>query len=313
MNFGFGTGNAGGGAGGGGGGGGIGGGFNNFGFGTGNNTGGVNAFAGVGGSNTGFNTTVGGTDTNLAFNFGGGGQQQGGGGGAFNFGSWPAGNNNNNNANNNSATNIWGGVMQVAPQQAANAFDRRDQMTPAQHVAWVHQMQQEGQKMLQYLDQVRQAQEKRFQDTLKAMDDINKALSNLQNKFEVEVVQKLPAGKLAHLNLAHRLVVVMKQIELLRLRNRSTSSIEEEVWRSKLQSMKRELDRPDQFSGRLKELTSKVKLQDAAFGAAVLETVDPDQLEALGSYLTEQSEGLEKLVNVLNKDIKDLSIMNFPH
>ncbi len=74
-------------------------------------------------------------------------------------------------------------------------------------------------------------------------------------QFEVEVVQKLPAGKLAHLKLAHRLVVVMKQIELLRLRTRSTASIEEEVWRSKLQNMRRELDRPDQFSGRLKELT----------------------------------------------------------
>ena len=76
---------------------------------------------------------------------------------------------------------------------------------------------------------VRKAQEKRFNDITSSLQDVKKAQDNLQANFEVAVVNKLPAAKLMYLKLAHRLVVVMKQIELLRLRHRNVSSIEEEV------------------------------------------------------------------------------------
>jgi hypothetical protein len=188
----------------------------------------------------------------------------------------------------------------------ANAFDRRDQMTPVQRVQWVAQMQNITQQMGSQLETVRKAQEKRFQETTKSMDDIKKALENLQTKFEVDVVSKIPTGKMNHLKLAHRLVVVMKQIELLRLRNRTTSSIEEEIWRSKLQNIKRELDRPDQYSGRLKEVSSRVKLQDNAVVAASLESLEGESLETTVAFLDEQREGLEKLLLVLNQDMGDI-------
>jgi hypothetical protein len=168
-----------------------------------------------------------------------------------------------------------------------NAFDRRDQMTPSQRVMWIAHMQNITQQMGSQLDAVRKSQEKRFQDVTSSLEDVKKAQDNLQANFEVSVVNKLPAAKLMHLKLAHRLVVVMKQIELLRLRNRNVSSIEEEVWRSKLQSIKKELDRPDQFSGRLKEISSRVKLQQdnvTALNSADYDAIDQVSLVLLFLY-----------------------------
>jgi len=185
-------------------------------------------------------------------------------------------------------------------------------MSPAQRVQWIVQMQNTmTQKMSGYLEDTQKKQDKRYADTRKSLEDIKKALENLQSRFQVEVVQKTPAFKLRHLKLSHRLLVVMKQIELLRLRNRSTSTIEEEVWRSKLENFKRELDRPDQYSGRLKELSSKVKLQDSG-GIAVpsYESLDGDSLDQIVLYLEEQREGLEKLIQVLDDDMKDIGLIH---
>ena len=187
-------------------------------------------------------------------------------------------------------------------------------MTPAQRVIWIAHMQNITQQMGSQLEAVRKAQEKRFQEVSTSLDDIKKAHENLQSNFEVAVLNKLPGAKLAHLKLAHRLVVVMKQIELLRLRNRNTSSIEEEIWRSKLQSIKKELDRPDQFSGRLKEISSRVKLQQdngvgILGGADSYDAVDQEALETTCVFLEEQREGLEKLLLVLNQDVQDVRLM----
>lgn len=132
------------------------------------------------------------------------------------------------------ATGGWGapaagtGAGAVAGSQG-NAFDRRDQMTPSQRVLWIAHMQNITQQMGSQLETVRKAQEKRFNDITSSLQDVKKAQDNLQANFEVAVVNKLPAAKLMYLKLAHRLVVVMKQIELLRLRHRNVSSIEEEV------------------------------------------------------------------------------------
>ncbi len=186
-------------------------------------------------------------------------------------------------------------------------------MTPAQRVLWIAHMQNITQQMGSQLEAVRTAQEKRFQEVSSSLDDVKKAQENLQSNFEVSVLNKLPGAKLAHLKLAHRLVVVMKQIELLRLRNRNTSSIEEEIWRSKLQNIKKELDRPDQFSGRLKEVSSRVKLRQdngaASLAGSEYDAVDQEALESTAVFLEEQREGLEKLLLVLNQDMHDVRLM----
>lgn len=185
-------------------------------------------------------------------------------------------------------------------------------MTPSQRVLWIAHMQNITQQMGSQLEAVRKSQEKRFQDITSSLQDVKKAQDNLQANFEVSVVNKLPAAKLMHLKLAHRLVVVMKQIELLRLRNRNVSSIEEEVWRSKLQSIKKELDRPDQYSGRLKEVSSRVKLQQdngAALNGADYDSIDQEALESTALFLEEQREGLERLLAVLNQDMQDVRLM----
>lgn len=85
------------------------------------------------------------------------------------------------------------------------------------------------------------------------------------------------------------------------------------MWRSKLQSIKKELDRPDQYSGRLKEISSRVKLQQdsgrGAVGGADYEGIDQEALESTAVFLEEQREGLERLLAVLNQDVQDMRLM----
>lgn len=83
---------------------------------------------------------------------------------------------------------------------------------------------------------------------------------------------------------------------------------EDTVLRTKLLDMQRELNKPDQYRGRLHELMPKMNnyVQTAKQAPLSDTLVDGDNLAAVKKFLEMQTEGLENLIKILRKDMKDM-------
>lgn len=103
-------------------------------------------------------------------------------------------------------------------------------------------------------------QDKATEAHQKALQDLRKVLDDIQHKHSLETSIKLEQYKQRHTELSHRVLKVMKKLEVLRCKGYGIS-MEEEAFRTKLENLQRELNQPNHYKGRLNELSSFLRMQ----------------------------------------------------
>lgn len=71
-------------------------------------------------------------------------------------------------------------------------------------------------------------------------------IGSLQRKHELDISLKIEQYKRRHLELCHKVLIVMKKVETLRNRGYSISSTEEQ-YRNKVENLLRELSQPNLY------------------------------------------------------------------
>lgn len=106
-----------------------------------------------------------------------------------------------------------------------------------------------------------------------------------------------------------RLIRIMRKAEVALRGPSPPSEQEREVWKA-FQDLQVEFSQPSKFQARVTELESLQRMRSAAPSAAREPLALPDNVErAVVDGLRLQRDGLEKLMNVLKKDRRDLQLM----
>ncbi|EFC37759.1 predicted protein [Naegleria gruberi] len=150
-------------------------------------------------------------------------------------------------------------------------------------------------------------QQKRIElmnDFLKVLDS---KISECKTKHEADTMSRIGGIKQRHTDLSHRILKIQSKLEVLTqsgigIRNEDISL------RNKLNTLQRELHKPNQFRGRLIELSPQVNyyLQQSNL-LLNNNTLDDETKENVKNFLEQQTNGLNELLSILKKDIKDIN------
>ncbi|KAL6080008.1 Nuclear pore complex protein Nup98-Nup96 [Balamuthia mandrillaris] len=152
-----------------------------------------------------------------------------------------------------------------------------------------------------------QAQDKTAARHQEALQEVFAVLNEIQQKHELSTTVKVEEYKRRHMQLASRVLRIMKRLEVLRSMGYPILG-DEEAFRGKLENLQRELNKPTQFKGRLNEITSFVRMQDD-FAQETYEPLDEDSLGTIHEFLRQEQQGLSHLNEILKQDTKALDLM----
>ncbi|KAI8812053.1 nucleoporin complex subunit 54-domain-containing protein [Cladochytrium replicatum] len=151
--------------------------------------------------------------------------------------------------------------------------------------------------------------------------EMTKKIQDMERAHHLETTIKLAERKRKYVQLAHTVIRLMKSVQVLRNLGYSVRQ-EEESLRVRLESMATQLRNPAQFRGRVGEIASQLAmLKDARASAAAASAagmggelgdnvvLDEGTLKLLYKVLAEQHTGLSHLTDVIQTDMKDISIM----
>ena len=148
-----------------------------------------------------------------------------------------------------------------------------------------------------------------------ALVKIEGTLERIGQHNVLEASVKMQHYKDRHLVLCHRLVVVMRKLEVLRARGLATLP-EESAFRVRLENLAAELSRVNRYKGRVSELRNVLALhedappsaRDARRSAAATEGLEEVMVRAR-EWFARESDALGKLEQVLQTDARDLTII----
>ena len=120
-------------------------------------------------------------------------------------------------------------------------------------------------------------------------------------------MERISGIKQRHTDLSHRILKIQSKLEVLTqsgigIRNEDISL------RNKLNTLQRELHKPNQFRGRIIELSPQVDyyLQQSNL-LLNNNALDDETKENVKTFLEQQTNGLNELLSILKKDIKDIN------
>jgi len=149
---------------------------------------------------------------------------------------------------------------------------------------------------------------------VKALEDVQAFLLTLQKKHDLDTRIKIDQYKQRHLELSHRVLKLMKRVEVLTYKGYPIS-LEEEAFRAKLENLQRELNQPSLFRGRLSDLLSFLRThnqQEVSTASNIhqqlTDTLDHDSLESIHTFLEQQTAGLAHLAELLKQDLRDMTL-----
>ncbi|GAB5369959.1 hypothetical protein AAMO2058_001450900 [Amorphochlora amoebiformis] len=146
-----------------------------------------------------------------------------------------------------------------------------------------------------------------FSNLQKKINQLKKKIEDMKNEHVRIVEQLIPAAKKRHNNLKHRLLKVMGALEQHRAARCPLMSAEIDFLKQLVQ-IRRELRRPTMFSSKLQELDSIVRIQeDISSDAAIV--LDTENLRSVHAFLHRQTKGLKHLTDVLQKNLRDIRII----
>jgi nuclear pore complex protein Nup54 len=154
-------------------------------------------------------------------------------------------------------------------------------------------------------------QEQEIEGQKERLRETEKFITDVIEKRSLETAIKLEEYKRQSNQLEQRLLQLASRVELLRARGVPTQP-DEDMWRQRLLSLQAELQKPNQFKGRLNELASRVRMHQETYASAMSvdkEVLSEQDSNQVAQFLAEQRRGLSHLTDVIKNDARNLSIM----
>lgn len=156
-----------------------------------------------------------------------------------------------------------------------------------------------------------------------ALADAETFLRLKLEEHSLRTALKLDQLKRDSLLLSHRLLTVSSHIEILRARGLPIQP-DEDTWRQQLHNLLLQLSKPNEYRGRLNELSSRVRMQQQLFSQQSIDsnglssssssshsdTFSSSDLEQFSKFLQHQQAGLEHLIDILNADVKNMQTLS---
>ncbi|XP_057314054.1 nucleoporin p54-like isoform X1 [Hydractinia symbiolongicarpus] len=165
--------------------------------------------------------------------------------------------------------------------------------------------------MLGFNELLTRLKHQQYQNTQheRRLDLISEEIDTLQ-KSHSTTIAKLAQYKRKHLELGHRVLEVMINLESSRKIGYAIEPSEEQL-RIQLESLQAELNAPMQFKGRLNELMSQIRLQSQINNrqSSSAYSLDEHIKVEIKQHLTQQQNGLLQLISIIKDDFEDLKII----
>lgn len=159
-----------------------------------------------------------------------------------------------------------------------------------------------------------------------ALADAETFLRLKLEEHSLRTALKLDQLKRDSLLLSHRLLTVSSHIEILRARGLPIQP-DEDTWRQQLHNLLLQLSKPNEYRGRLNELSSRVRMQQQLFSqqqhsdSTILssssssssshsDAFSSSDLDQFSKFLQHQQAGLEHLIDILNADLKNMQTLS---
>ncbi|KAJ3080147.1 hypothetical protein HK102_003266 [Quaeritorhiza haematococci] len=140
-------------------------------------------------------------------------------------------------------------------------------------------------------------------------------LEKIQRKHHLDTTVKLDEYKRRHAELSHRVLQLIKKVEVLRNKGYSIRA-DEETLKVRLEAMALQLKKPSQFRGRINELWAQLqqlkesrRLANAAMAGVEYEVADEESLRMIYQAMADMQAGLSHLTDIVKTDQKDTEIL----
>jgi len=153
-------------------------------------------------------------------------------------------------------------------------------------------------------------QQNRTKKFIAKLKDLERQLLEIKRNHEAKTMKKIDGIKQRQVKLTERILSTQKKLEVLMQKGVGCNDVDLHI-KNKVDSMLQELNKPNQFKGRLNELIPQFNyyLQTAQSNFELIDQIDDATLEAIINFLSLQTDGITSLVQIVNKDIKDLAII----
>ncbi|KAI1312310.1 hypothetical protein EDD11_002964 [Mortierella claussenii] len=143
------------------------------------------------------------------------------------------------------------------------------------------------------------------------LDEIEVKMNEIMQFHLLQTATKVREFKRRHIQLAQRVLTLMKRVQILRNRGVPIRA-DEEVLRVRLENALEQLRNPAHFRGKITELWAQIQiLKDSKrlHPSGNYGVTDEAQLEAIGKVLQDQQAGLQHITTVLQQDMQDIEIL----
>ncbi|KAI8339304.1 nucleoporin complex subunit 54-domain-containing protein [Blakeslea trispora] len=144
------------------------------------------------------------------------------------------------------------------------------------------------------------------------LEEIRILLKEIQRKSQLETTRKIEEYKRTHMQTAQRLVTLLKYAQVLRNKGLSITPDEEHM-RARLEDIQDQLQRSEQFHGKLSQLWAQLQLIKESGrkygkidGVDEWDTVSEDKMASITKILDEQNNGVQHIIHALETDIAEV-------
>eukprot|EP01097_Dermamoeba_algensis_P009243 TRINITY_DN6449_c0_g1_i1.p1 TRINITY_DN6449_c0_g1~~TRINITY_DN6449_c0_g1_i1.p1 ORF type:complete len:358 (-),score=83.61 TRINITY_DN6449_c0_g1_i1:182-1255(-) len=155
------------------------------------------------------------------------------------------------------------------------------------------------------LKERKEEQIKMFQKQIEVLQKYQSQLGEVMSDLELQTRVQIDRSRTKHLELSHRILVLIKKIEVIRLTGCWLES-EEHSNRVKLDTLQAELNRPNQFKGRINEISSLIRMMEDVQMPNYNVSIDDGSLENIMKFLEQQQGALAHVTDTVKKDGKSL-------
>ncbi|KAF9135622.1 hypothetical protein BGX30_011492 [Mortierella sp. GBA39] len=143
------------------------------------------------------------------------------------------------------------------------------------------------------------------------LEEIEAKMSQITQFHMLQTASKVREFKRRHIQLAQRVLTLMKRVQILRNRGVPLRA-DEEVLRVRLENALEQLRNPAHFRGKITELWAQLQiLKDSKrlHPAGNYEVSDEAQLEGISKVLQDHQAGLHQMTMVLQQDMQDIETL----
>ncbi|KAI8066983.1 nucleoporin complex subunit 54-domain-containing protein [Gilbertella persicaria] len=162
------------------------------------------------------------------------------------------------------------------------------------------------------VDKRMQEQQKMSEAHTAKLAEVQTLLKEVQRKDQLVTAVKLEESKRRHMQTRQRVITLLKYAQVLRNKGLSITP-EEEKMRAQLEGMQDQLERSEQFHGKLSQLWAQLQLIKESGrkygkidGVDEWDAVSEEDMSGITKILEEQNNGVQHIVQVLETDEKEV-------